>query len=81
MAKTVMLTTVDNPYDPFTRFDRWYLYDCMKGYDTCGRLARIARTSPSLSDAENAAFIEAAMDEIIKYDFMNVYRKVYKDVS
>lgn len=70
------LTTVDNPYDLFTQFDSWFLYDVEKGYNTCGYLARIARTSPAFTDEENATEIERAIDEIIKYDFMNIYKKV-----
>lgn len=70
------LTTVDNPFDPFTQFDSWYRFDCDKGYNSCAYLARVARTSDQLSDAENEREIERAIDEIIRYDFMNVYQKV-----
>ena len=75
MAK-VMLTTFDNPYDPFEQFDSWYLFDVEKGYNTCDLLGRIARTSEQLSDVENDEEIERAIDEIIKYDFINIYKKV-----
>ena len=75
MAK-VALTTFDNPYDPFKDFDSWLLYDSEKGYNSCGYLGRIARTSDSLTDEENEEEIERAIDEIIKYDFLNIYKKV-----
>lgn len=70
------LTTIDNPFDPIDQFDEWYLYDMQKGYSSCAYLARIARTSDALTDAENEREIERAIDEIIKYDFMNIYKKV-----
>ena len=70
------LTTVDNPYCPFDEFDQWYQFDCDKGYYSCSYLARIAATSDQLSDVENEEEIERAIDEIIKYDFMNIYKKV-----
>ena len=73
----VAITTFDNPYDPFTQFDKWFMYDELKDYKTCSYLARIAFTSDQLSDDENDLEIERAIDEIIKYDFMNIYRKVY----
>lgn len=75
MAKC-LLTTVDNPFDPVNQFDSWYLFDMSKGYDSVGYLARIAKTSDQLSDKENEREIERAIDEIIKYDFMNIYRKI-----
>lgn len=70
------LTTIDNPFDPIDQFDEWYLYDMQKGYSSCAYLARIARTSDALTDAENEREIERAIDEIIKYDFMNIYKKI-----
>ncbi len=70
------LTTVDNPYSPFTQFNQWFFFDVEKGYNTCSYLARIAKTSDSLSDEENEAEIERAIDEIIKFDFRNIYKKV-----
>lgn len=72
----VMLTTVDNPFNPFEQFDSWLLFDMEKGYNSCAYLARIARTSDQLSESENEAEIERAIDEIIKYDFMNIYMKL-----
>ena len=77
--KQVMLTTVDNPFDPFDQFDSWINFDMEKGYNSCSYLARIAFTSDSLSDAENMQEVERAIDEIIRYDFMNIYKKVVRD--
>ena len=75
MAKC-MLTTADNPFDPFEQFDDWFLFDIEKGYNSCGYLGRIAKTSEQLSDEENDEEVERAINEIIKYDFMNIYKKV-----
>ena len=79
MEKKVMLTTFDNPYDPFTQFSEWFLFDVEKGYNTCSYLARIAKTSDQLSEKENQEEIERAIDEIIKYDFMNIYKKIWRN--
>lgn len=78
MAKEYMLTTVDNPYDPFTNFDEWYEFDRLKGYDTCGYLARIAKTSSKLSDELNQLAVNDAIDEICRYNWRGIYRKVEK---
>jgi len=76
-----MLTTIDNPYNPFDNFTSWFLFDIEKGYNSCAYLGRIARTSDNLSDVENDLEIERAIDEIIKYDFLNVYKKMTLNVS
>ena len=76
-----MLTTIDNPFDPFDQFNSWLMFDMDKGYGSCSYLDRIARTSDQFSDKENNEEIERAIDEIIKYDFMNVYKKVSKEID
>ena len=74
-----MLTTIDNPFDPFTQFEQWFLFDVEKGYNSCSYLARIAKTSDQFTEDENDKEIERAIDEIIKYDFTNIYKKVTKE--
>ena len=74
-----MLTTFDNPYDPFEDVTSWLLFDNEKGYNTCNYLARIAKTSDELSDQENNKEIERAIDEIIYYDPFNMYKKVKRN--
>lgn len=81
MARKCALTTVDNPYNPFEQFTSWLLYDEEKGYHTCSYLGRIARTSSQLTEDENDLEVERAIDEIIKYDFRNIYRKVIQTAS
>ena len=74
--ETCMLTTIDNPYDPFTDYDAWYRFDEGKGYHSCAFLARIARTSDQLSEEENMREVERAINDIIKYDPLGIYKKV-----
>ena len=76
MPAQVALTTFDNPFSPFTQFNEWMTFDITRGYNSSAYLARIARTSPQLSDEENNSEIERAIDEIIKYDIFGVYKKV-----
>lgn len=80
MNQECMLTTFDNPFDPFDQFTSWFLFDVEKGYNSCSRLARIAKLSDELSEKEANEEIERAIDEIIKYDFMNIYKKVRRQV-
>ena len=71
-----MLTTMDNPFDPFEQFTSWFLFDVEKGYYSCNYLARIAQMNDQLSEQETNEEIERAIDEIIKYDIMGIYKKV-----
>jgi hypothetical protein len=76
-----MLTTFDNPFDPFDDFVHWMLFDVEKGYNTCSKLARIARSSDEFSTIEEDRERERAIDEIIDYDFLNIYKKVTRKVE
>lgn len=76
MTGNAMLTTIDNPYNPFDQFTDWFMFDIEKGYNTCGYLARIANVTDDMSDQEISDEINRAIDEIIKYDFRDIYQKV-----
>ncbi len=78
MEKECMLTTFDNPYDPFDDFTSWFMFDIEKGYNTCSYLGRIVNLSDDLCQKEVDEEVERAIDEIIFYDFRNIYKKVYK---
>lgn len=80
-ATRVMLTTVDNPFDPFTQYDAWYQWDAAAGYHTPGLLARIAITSDELSDVDYNLAVEQAIEEIVRINALGVHRKVTKDFS
>ena len=73
-----MLTTIDNPFNPFDDFIPWFMFDIEKGYNTCGRLARIANYTDDMTSKEEDEETERAIDEIIMYDFMDLYKKVTK---
>lgn len=73
-----MLTTVDNPYDPFTEYDQWYSYDTEKGYNSCSYLARIADTSNAYTNAENELIVQQAIDDIVCNKSFGIYMKAIK---
>ena len=79
MAKECMLTTFDNPYNPFDDFTSWFMFDIEKGYNTCSYLGRIVNLSDDLCQKEVDEEVERAIDEIIFYDFRNLYKRVYKN--
>lgn len=71
-----MLTTIDNPYNPFTQFDEWFQFDQSSGYNTTQYLARLTLTSHDLSEADESIAIENAIDEIVKENINGMYRKI-----
>jgi len=71
-----MLTTVDNPFDPFTRFDEWYAYDVSMGYCTSSLLDRVAMLSDELSEPDTALVLQEAIDEIVQENVSGMWRKV-----
>ena len=79
MEKECMLTTFDNPYNPFDDFTSWFMFDIEKGYNTCSYLGRMVNLSDDLCQKEVDEEVERAIDEIIFYDFRNIYKKVYKN--
>ena len=74
-----MLTTTDNPYNPFTQFDDWYAFDVQKGYYTCAYLARVAPESTEIGEREQALAIEGAIDDIVRLNVLGIYIKVTKN--
>ena len=76
MENEIAITTIDNPFDPFEQFTSWFMFDMEKGYYSCSKVARIANFSDDMSQKEIDEENERAIDELIKYDFLDVYKKV-----
>lgn len=76
VEEVFMLTTLDNPYNPFTQYASWFAFDTQKGYNTCGYIARIANVSDELSESQRDSEINAAIDEILALNVLGIYVKV-----
>lgn len=74
-----MLTTDDNPYNPFHDFDSWYSWDEQAGYHTTSFLARITRTSDESSDHDQDVEFERAIQEAVDINAQGNYRKITRD--
>ena len=77
----VMLTTVDNPWNPFTNYDEWYAFDNAKGYDTPSLLARLANVSLDLSDLDFQLAVRQAMDEIVQLNVSGMHTLVSRPAT
>ena len=71
-----MLTTIDNPFNPFEQFVDWYMYDCQKGYNTYSRIARLMPDDDSLSSIEKDRIEDNIIDRMIQHDPLGIYTKV-----
>jgi hypothetical protein len=74
-----MLTTVDNPFNPFTNYDDWFAWDFNAGYHTPGALAREVVTSDDLSELDQLIAINQAIDELVNENPTGVYKKVSRE--
>ena len=77
----VMLTTVDNPYNPFDNFEEWYVFDEMQARKEnrptcCGYLAKVYMASDDVSDNEFNQVMNDTIDEICKLNLSGKFRKI-----
>lgn len=78
MENDSMLTTFDNPFNPFKDFISWWKTDLILGHDCCGILARESNTSDVSSDEVNDKSIVEAMNRIVEREPM-IYKIVYPE--
>ncbi|ADD81105.1 gp107 [Rhodococcus phage ReqiPoco6] len=71
-----MLSTSDNPFNPYTQWEQWYAFDAAAGYHTPAYLARIVVTSHELSEADQLLAIKEGIDEILAMNLTGNYIKV-----
>lgn len=89
MAKKriVCLSATANPFNPINEEASWRAYDnqlVIAGIIPLGceeYLARVVNTDESMSEPEEAAEIERAIDEIVKANPFNDYKKVVVEVD
>lgn len=74
-----MLSTLDNPFNPFEHFDQWRQYDEAKGYYTLAYLGRIVDYSKCVNEEQRRKAREDAIDEIIAMNPLKIYCKVSKN--
>ncbi len=75
------LTTVDNPFDPFTEFEEWLSFDLHHGYNTLELLDRVIVTSDDLPETYQIAAYNQAIDEIVMYNASGRHRKVSRETT
>ena len=76
MTDSVRLTTVDNPWSPFTHYIEWLAFDEAAGYHSNALLARVAIVSDESSELDQSIAVEQAIDEIVRENVSGMHRKV-----
>lgn len=75
-----MITTKDNPFDPFDEFEQWLQFDISHGYHSLNVLAdRAIVSNGQLSKESDEEAISEAIDEIIIEFPMIEFEKRQKD--
>ena len=67
-VRPMLLTTTDNPFNPFTQPVDWRAFDEDHGYYCREYLARVADTSPDLPDEEYTLALNKAVLSIIEFN-------------
>jgi len=73
-----MATTIDNPYNPFTHFDEWYVYDQSHGYNTCGLVAYFNEASRFMEEEDYEFETNEAINKLLELNPYNLHMKVYE---
>lgn len=69
----VLISTIDNPFNPFLDFDNWYAEDIRLGHDTSGLMQRLFVDYPDMSDRDNAIEYARVVRELFQLDPGELY--------
>ena len=70
-----MLTTIDNPYNPYKDYDKWFTWDCSHLYYTSQVLARMYESLESNDEVDDED-IDELIDTIVRNDVLGIYAHV-----
>lgn len=79
MENEYMLTTIDNPFNPFDQFIPWFMFDIEKGYYTCSKIARLVTIAEDMSQKEIDVAMDNAIDRLIEIDPLHIYIRVNRN--
>ena len=76
MLEQLMLTTFDNPFNPFENFHDWFVFDIEKGYKCCEIVDRISNIRDEMSSTEKILAQNDAIERFIAVDPLHISTKV-----
>lgn len=72
-----MITTIDNPWNPFTHYHEWLDHDMQHGYNTDQWLYILSRTSNDLAMEEQDEQIDVGAQRLLELDPYGLHVKLY----
>ena len=80
--ENAMLTTIDNPYSPFTEYEQWKEFDTVYNhntYETLAVLGSFGLLESELSEVEFEQHVNDTMNKLIDTDPIGLWIKVWPD--
>ena len=79
MTKETWVTTLDNPFDPFSEPENWKRFDEDHKYFTTALICRFLKVSDDFDQETYNQCLEDAVNEIVRFNFTGNYRKVVNE--
>lgn len=74
-----MVTTMDNPWNPFDHPREWQAYDRSHGYRTRDLLAYFSFNSTKLEEEDYQEELNNAIDRLLEFNPFGMHYKLYED--
>ena len=68
-----MLSTTDNPFNPWTHYDQWFDRDTSRGYNTASYLATVVQLINANDRFSDDDALALAIDDILEFNITGNY--------
>ena len=68
-----MLSTTDNPFNPWTHYDQWFDWDTSRGYNTASYLATVVQLINANGRVSDDETLTLAIDDILEFNITGNY--------
>lgn len=68
-----MLSTTDNPFNPWTHYDQWFDWDTSRGYNTASYLATVVQLINANGRVSDDDALSLAIDDILEFNITGNY--------
>lgn len=68
-----MISTTDNPFNPWTHYDQWFEWDTSRGYNTASYLATVVQLINANGRVSDDEALALAIDDILEFNITGNY--------